>query len=79
MASISPAVLVLLFLILFTILFFIIFGLMQLFQRRRGAPVNSQVALSAESPQSPSTKFCTKCGTKIPGIADYCPECGNRQ
>jgi Zn-dependent protease with chaperone function/ribosomal protein L40E len=26
-----------------------------------------------------SYKFCTKCGTKIPGTAEFCPTCGKRQ
>ncbi|HZW57259.1 MAG TPA: zinc ribbon domain-containing protein [Nitrososphaerales archaeon] len=90
MAIYSPAALVLLFLILFTILFFIIYGLIQLLQRTHSRK-KSQVALSQISSPVPSdpqpsaqfavqdSKFCIKCGNKIPPAADFCPDCGNRQ
>ena len=91
MALADPLVAItILFVVLFSVFFVAIYGILNLVELRKRrtlmrmqtVPISSPgVDLSVEtlSSQTRSEKFCLKCGTMIPRIADYCPECGSQQ
>jgi hypothetical protein len=81
---------VLLFVVVFAFFFILIYGILNLMEHRRArrkmmprdavpiAPSNRSLSRE-QGPVSDFSKFCLKCGTKIPRIAEYCPECGSQQ
>ncbi|MFI5421964.1 MAG: zinc-ribbon domain-containing protein [Nitrososphaerales archaeon] len=80
----------LLFVVIFSVFFLVIYGVLTLVERRKQQKSLPEEAEPGEAPrmdlskqtafaQAPSTKLCSKCGTRIPRIADYCPECGTQQ
>ncbi len=38
-----------------------------------------ELAKLASAPPTPSLKYCSACGAKIPGSAIYCDTCGEKQ
>jgi len=91
MAFDNPIIaIVLLFIVVFALFFVLIYGILNLLERRNAhrskmpketVPILAP-SLNLSAPQNSalsSSKYCLKCGTKIPRIADYCPECGNQQ
>jgi hypothetical protein len=90
MAIDNPIIaILLLFVVIFAFFFLIIYGILNLMERMkiqgsRQSETVPDVSRAADvSPQQPlllnASKFCLKCGTQIPRIAEYCPECGTEQ
>ena len=80
---------IVLFVIFFAIFFVLIFGILQYMERKRR--LNNSAAAGEEASSislgqvsqpvalGSDVKFCLSCGSKIPVIADYCPNCGAAQ
>jgi hypothetical protein len=87
MAAVEPLLaIVVLFVVLFAIFFLLIFAIMTFLENanKKKAQSKEAIALAVAAIEQPkgglySEKTCSSCGTKIPNIADYCPECGAQQ
>jgi hypothetical protein len=90
MAIDNPIIaIVLLFIVVFAFFFLMIYGILSVVERRKASASMPRQRVPSSAPSanlttprlssSASTKFCLKCGTQIPRIADYCPECGTQQ
>jgi len=73
---------VILFVVFFTIFFLLIYGILRYADKRKSGSekvsddeINSQKGI----PTFPAFKRCGKCGTTMPGVASFCPECGAPQ
>jgi zinc ribbon protein len=79
----------LLFIVVFALFFVLIYGILNVMEHRnarrnsmpKGTEPIAPPTMSSSQPVAPASgsKFCLKCGTKIPRIAEFCPECGSRQ
>jgi ribosomal protein S27AE len=73
---------IILFIVFFAIFFLLIYGLLQLLERRKVSKTSNMVDHSnrqGEIPTYTKSKICPRCGTSMPGVASYCPECGAPQ
>lgn len=68
-----------LFIVFFAIFFLIIYGLLQYLENRKASRTAIAVGRSSEIPTFARYKTCPNCGTNMPGIAGFCPECGSAQ
>ena len=68
-----------LFIVFFAIFFLVIYGLLQYFEQRKGGRAAVAVGQANEIPTFARYKTCSNCGTSMPGIASFCPECGAAQ
>jgi len=74
--------LVILFIVFFSIFFLLIYGILRFLENRKshGEKLSDEVLSSQkEIPTYVQSKSCPRCGTAMPGIASYCPECGAAQ
>jgi rubrerythrin len=76
-----PAIaVIILFIVFFAIFFLLIYGILQYAESRRKKISESSLETSStEIPTFAKFKTCSYCGTTMPGIASFCPECGSPQ
>ncbi len=87
MAVVEPLIAIaVLFAVLFAIFFLLIYAIMTFLENanKKKAQSKEAITLAVAGTEQPkggfsSEKICPRCGTKIPNIADYCPECGAQQ
>jgi len=70
---------ILLFIVFFAIFFLLIYGTLQYFERRKSKTQRRQSIPAGGIASRLDYKTCPKCGTSMPGIASFCPECGSQQ
>jgi heme/copper-type cytochrome/quinol oxidase subunit 2 len=78
---------IVLFIVFFTVFFLLIYGSLRLVERRKSNE-DEEDEVEEEDVGTASTKgiptyakfkTCQKCGTTMPGVASFCPECGAPQ
>jgi len=75
---------VILFVLFFSVFFLLIYGGLRFLERRKESKEKTPDRLTTSGqnsaqPKNAESKFCPKCGTKMPQFADFCPECGAPQ
>lgn len=72
---------VVLFVVFFAIFFLLIYGILQYAEsRKKGREVEeTEEKNPGQIPTFVKSKTCSYCGTTMPGIASFCPECGSPQ
>ncbi len=73
---------VILFVVFFTIFFLVIYGILRFAENRKsgqGRINDEELSSRTEIPTFVKSKNCPTCGTSMPGIASFCPECGAQQ
>jgi hypothetical protein len=70
-----------LFIVFFSIFFVLIYGLLRFLENRKSGDRVSERELRSQTgiPTYAQRKACPQCGTSMPGVAMYCPECGAPQ
>jgi hypothetical protein len=78
-----PAItIIILFIVFFTIFFLMIYGILRYLDNRKsgeGRVTEEELSAQKEIPTYAKSKTCAVCGTSMPGIASFCPECGAAQ
>jgi hypothetical protein len=73
---------VILFIVFFTIFFLMIYGILRYLDNRKSGQsmvTEDEMSTQREIPTYAKSKTCAVCGTSMPGIASFCPECGAPQ